>query len=343
MMDLVRLNVQGEFVVVSREILCIVPGTKLEAMFSGRWSNLPEDEEGRVFIDCDPTCFRHLLKYLSRKALETVDSPAEPPFVPPAETRDFECMLKELCFDVQATMGLKHSRFAGIHFAELVPSLLSKGDTISLDTDVGDGVFFLTLPDIDEDYCSPDISYGFSLFNLGYTSATRNVVWQCTFHQLPTEQLAAALDMHVFHSWCSVGIAGYQAPVHGAIPYPLEEFVEYEFRFGWSWDNTNPIRVKKSHDGYFESMIADGKNEVVVEEGTCTFGSPLQEGDIMLFKLDLAYDRITLYLVRTQHACTAEIRHHHCKWRASVALCLSPGYQISVGRADPLLLPESFL
>ena len=41
-------------------------GTRLEALFSGRWDKkLSRDGHGRIFLDVDPTCFQAIVDYLS--------------------------------------------------------------------------------------------------------------------------------------------------------------------------------------------------------------------------------------------------------------------------------------
>jgi hypothetical protein len=47
---------------VTKDLLCSVPGSALEAMFSGRHS--VKKVRGRIFISRDPELFKHLIKYL---------------------------------------------------------------------------------------------------------------------------------------------------------------------------------------------------------------------------------------------------------------------------------------
>ena len=63
--DIIRLNVCGTEMFARRDTLTVVKGSRLEALFSGRWeSKLRRDEKKRVFMDVDPTAFRKILDYL---------------------------------------------------------------------------------------------------------------------------------------------------------------------------------------------------------------------------------------------------------------------------------------
>ena len=63
--DIIRLNVCGTEMFARRDTLTAVKGSRLEALFSGRWeSKLRRDEKNRVFMDVDPTEFRKILDYL---------------------------------------------------------------------------------------------------------------------------------------------------------------------------------------------------------------------------------------------------------------------------------------
>ena len=67
-----------------RDTLTIVSGSRLEALFSGRWENqLLRDAKGRVFMDVEPLVFRKILEYLYMlKVAGEVDTSLEPPSVP---------------------------------------------------------------------------------------------------------------------------------------------------------------------------------------------------------------------------------------------------------------------
>jgi len=63
--DIICLNVRGTELFARRDTLTIVKGSRLEALFSGRWENrLLRDGKGRVFVDIDPAMLKKILEYL---------------------------------------------------------------------------------------------------------------------------------------------------------------------------------------------------------------------------------------------------------------------------------------
>ena len=63
--DIIRLSVRGTEMFARRDTLTIVTGSRLEALFSGRWENqLLRDGKGRVFIDVNVDIFKKILEYL---------------------------------------------------------------------------------------------------------------------------------------------------------------------------------------------------------------------------------------------------------------------------------------
>ncbi|GFH61302.1 hypothetical protein CTEN210_17778 [Chaetoceros tenuissimus] len=63
--DIIHLNVCGTEMFARRDTLTAVKGSRLAALFSGRWeSKLLRDEKNRVFMDVDPDAFRKILDYL---------------------------------------------------------------------------------------------------------------------------------------------------------------------------------------------------------------------------------------------------------------------------------------
>lgn len=63
--DQIHLNVGGTKMYALRETLALIKGSRLEALFSGRWEDkLLRDEEGRVFLDIDPVIFKRILEHL---------------------------------------------------------------------------------------------------------------------------------------------------------------------------------------------------------------------------------------------------------------------------------------
>lgn len=68
----IKLDVGGVKFTTLRSTLQAVPGSMLEALFSGRHKNEP-DEEGYHFIDRDGTHFRHILNFLRDQKNFTVE------------------------------------------------------------------------------------------------------------------------------------------------------------------------------------------------------------------------------------------------------------------------------
>ena len=63
--EIIRLNVGGVLFTTLRSTLCSVPGSMLEAMFSGRFgSPAMRDSSGAYFLDRDPEYFGFVLSYL---------------------------------------------------------------------------------------------------------------------------------------------------------------------------------------------------------------------------------------------------------------------------------------
>jgi len=59
--DTVEINAGGKIVAVKRGTLTQIKGTRLEALFSGRWDKkLLRDNSGRIFVDVNGDCFRQL-------------------------------------------------------------------------------------------------------------------------------------------------------------------------------------------------------------------------------------------------------------------------------------------
>ena len=80
--DLVEINAGGIIIVAKRSTLTQMQGTRLEALFSGRWDKLLQrDSHGRIFIDVNPTCFQAIVDYLNEMMISSKDSPADPPSV----------------------------------------------------------------------------------------------------------------------------------------------------------------------------------------------------------------------------------------------------------------------
>lgn len=63
--DILHLNVGGEMITARRKTLTQIKGSLLETLFSGRWENcLQRDDNGYIFLDVNPYCFRKIVEYL---------------------------------------------------------------------------------------------------------------------------------------------------------------------------------------------------------------------------------------------------------------------------------------
>jgi hypothetical protein len=71
---IVKLKVGEHKFTTTRATLCRIPGTVLEAMFSGRHQELHQDEEGHYFIDRDGKHFHHILNFLRHETIVTLPS-----------------------------------------------------------------------------------------------------------------------------------------------------------------------------------------------------------------------------------------------------------------------------
>lgn len=82
--DKLKLNVGGTRVVVRRETLTQLRGSRLAGLFSGRWeSALLRDKKGRIFLDVNPSCFEKIVDWHIAMKLAGPDDPPELPEVAP--------------------------------------------------------------------------------------------------------------------------------------------------------------------------------------------------------------------------------------------------------------------
>ncbi|EJK49869.1 hypothetical protein THAOC_31212 [Thalassiosira oceanica] len=80
--DIVNINAGGTIVDVKRGTLCQLKGTRLEALFSGRWEKkLQKDSSGRIFLDVNPTAFQAIVDYLNELSISAEDDPPQLPRV----------------------------------------------------------------------------------------------------------------------------------------------------------------------------------------------------------------------------------------------------------------------
>ena len=80
--NLVEVNAGGKIVVAKRSTLTQIQGSRIEAMFSGRWDKqLMRDGHDQIFLDVDPICFQAIVDYLNEMTISSEDSPPSPPSV----------------------------------------------------------------------------------------------------------------------------------------------------------------------------------------------------------------------------------------------------------------------
>ena len=78
--DLVEVNAGGKIVSARRGVLCQLKGTKLEALFSGRWDKkLQRDSSGRIFLDINGDCFQAIVDYLKELIISAEEEQPLPP------------------------------------------------------------------------------------------------------------------------------------------------------------------------------------------------------------------------------------------------------------------------
>ena len=78
--DLIEVNAGGKIVSARRGVLCQLKGTKVEALFSGRWDKkLQRDSSGRIFLDVNGDCFQAVVDYLNELVISAEEEQPLPP------------------------------------------------------------------------------------------------------------------------------------------------------------------------------------------------------------------------------------------------------------------------
>ena len=78
--DLIEINAGGKIIAAKRGTLCQLKGTRLEALFSGRWDKkLQRDGSGRIFLDVNGDCFQAIVDFLNEMTISSEEHPSEPP------------------------------------------------------------------------------------------------------------------------------------------------------------------------------------------------------------------------------------------------------------------------
>ena len=80
--DLLEINAGGRVIAVKRATMTQIPGSRLEAMFCGRWDKmLARDSSGRIFLDVNSDCFLAIVDYMNELAISSEDELPTPPTV----------------------------------------------------------------------------------------------------------------------------------------------------------------------------------------------------------------------------------------------------------------------
>lgn len=93
--DVLELNVGGSLMSTTRETLTQATGSMLAAWFGPLWADHHKrDQQGRIFLNCDPYCFGRILSFLRCKLIEDPDHPAMPPAVQPDSQAEFAALVR---------------------------------------------------------------------------------------------------------------------------------------------------------------------------------------------------------------------------------------------------------
>ncbi len=78
--DIIEINAGGRIIAARRSTLCQLKGTRLEALFSGRWDKkLCRDKSGRIFLDVNGDYFQAIVDFLNEMTISSEEHPSEPP------------------------------------------------------------------------------------------------------------------------------------------------------------------------------------------------------------------------------------------------------------------------
>eukprot|EP00984_Skeletonema_dohrnii_P034577 scaffold33595_cov95-Skeletonema_dohrnii-CCMP3373.AAC.2 len=95
--DLIEINVGGKIIAAKRGTLCQWEGTRLEALFSGRWDKkLVRDINGRIFLDLNGDCFQMIVDYMNELTISSEEDPPEYPTVNEELEEQFQHQLQLL-------------------------------------------------------------------------------------------------------------------------------------------------------------------------------------------------------------------------------------------------------
>ena len=108
------MNVRGEIMKVSKQILCKHEDSMLAAKFSGRFS-IPTDPQGHILIDRDPMVFKQVLNFFLRNNS-----------YPLIISEQFQSELDYWCLESKHLLVSKHNlKEISRHVLEKQPQMLS--------------------------------------------------------------------------------------------------------------------------------------------------------------------------------------------------------------------------
>ena len=90
--DVIHFNVGGEIVATTRQTLISLPKSLFSILFNGQWEQrLHHDGNENIFLDFNPTVFRHLLDQLQLNEGKSISPPSDSSLI-----RSFEKMMRKL-------------------------------------------------------------------------------------------------------------------------------------------------------------------------------------------------------------------------------------------------------
>jgi hypothetical protein len=105
--EVVELNVGGQHISTTRQVLCSANGSLLAGLFSGNFdAGHKRDKENRVFLDVDPLLFAKVLSHLRLRRIASPDCPAPLPHIPDELRPEYDMLVKYL--------GLESFMYGGV-------------------------------------------------------------------------------------------------------------------------------------------------------------------------------------------------------------------------------------
>jgi len=122
--DVIEINAGGKIIAARRCTLCQLKGTRLEALFCGRWEQkLQRDSNGRIFLDINSDLFQVIVDWLNLLSISPEDDPPQPPSVD--EEHKYTLNHLKALFT-----GRRHSSFPGSP-AKILPVVDRFGDDVN--------------------------------------------------------------------------------------------------------------------------------------------------------------------------------------------------------------------